>query len=276
MLAAIVLCGVFAAPAVAQLAASSGTNDVYYSTVHSAPARVKDVVMERQDESGVSLMDRKRIFAQLADLVAEQVTVEGATEVAAAWHRGFTNGVEELRAAFANAPTNGMYLGVEMPYDSTAARERLDIYVASNHFDRASGYDLLWVHFNYSIPRPRIEVPYSWTGGVTRVVGSWTMPGTSANWTNVYTVTKGQYVYNNCRLLFVQRPTGLDGAVMNLKPHGLFGNPELGVSWGQVQTTYRGRASITGTLTDGTNDYVFANGQLMSTTPTEIPDENSN
>ena len=269
-LAVALFCGLCAAyAAVAQLAASSGTNDVYYSEVHSAPARVKERVRERHDSTGYRLMDKKRVFAQLADLIAEQVTVAGAQEVAASWHRGFSNGVEELRAAFANAPTNGIYLGMEMPYDPTASRDAIDIYVASNHFDRASGYDLFWVHFNHAIPRPSMEVPYSWTGGVTRVAGTWSPPGTSAHWTNVYTIVRHGYTYGNCHLLFVKRPSDFVGAAMNLRPYGSFGNPESGLSWGRVQTTWNGRPSITDTLTDGTNEWVFANGCLLSKTPVE-------
>ena len=270
-LAAMVLCGIFAAAALAQDRAT-GTNDVYYSSVHSAPARVKDVVTERHDETGVSLMDRQRVFAQLADLVAEQVTVEGAREVAAAWHRGFSNGVEELRAALSSTPTNGVYLGLEFPYDPSVSRAAIDIYVASNHYDAVSGYDLFWIHFNHQLPKPSMEVPYQYTGGVVRVAGTWAPHGTTAHWTNVYTIARRGYTYDNCHLLFVKRPPELVGASMNLRPFGSFGNPETGISWGKVQTTYNGRASLTATLFDGTQDWEFQNGCLLSkTTPESSP-----
>jgi len=273
MLATIVLCGVFAAPAVAQLAASSGTNDVYYSDTHVAPARIKDVVMERQDDSGVSLMDRKRVFARLADLVAEQVTAEGAAEVADAWTRGFSNGVETLRAAFAAAPTNGIFVGLEIPYDTTASRSAvIDMYVVSNHYDAAANLDMFWIHFNRSIPRPAMKVPYVW-GGTTQVVdAAWTLAGTSANYTNAYTLTRGGYTYDNCRLLFAERPAAITNAWMNLKRYAPFGDPVNGLDWGKVQTTCNGRSSITATLSDGTNDWQFVNGCLISKTPTEIPE----
>ena len=266
-LAAMVLCGIFAAAALAQDRAT-GTNDVYYSDVHVVPARVKERLVERHDASGYHLMDKKRVFASLADLVAEQVTAEGACAVADAWMEGFNRGVDSLMDALHSAPTNGMYLGLNFPYDNTATRNAIDIYIASNHFDSASGYDLLWVYFNHNIPRPAMEVPYSWTGGVKRVAATWSPPGTGAHWTNLYAVAKGGRTYD-CHLLFAERPPELRGAAMNLRPYGSFGNPETGIAWGQVQTTFNGRASITATLTDGTNDWTFLNGQLMSITPVE-------
>lgn len=255
----------------AQLAANrAGTNVVYYSEVHTAPARIKERINERHDASGYKLMDRKGVFARPADLIAEQVTVEGAHRIAAAWRQGFSNGVEELRAALNNAPTSGMYLGVEIPYDPESSRDAIDMYVASNHFDAVSGIDMFWIHFNHPTPKPTMEIPYCWTGGVKRVAASWSMPGTAANWTNVYRVVKGDYIYDNCHLLFAQRPAELSGgAIMNLRPYGNFGNPETGISWGKIQTTWQGRSSITGTLTDGTNDWEFVNGHLMSIKPKE-------
>lgn len=265
---------VCAAAAFAQLGADRGsTNVVYYSSIHSAPARIKERITQRHDSTGYHLMDRKRVFAQLAQLVAEQVTVAGANEVAEAWKQGFSNGVESLQAAWANAPTNGAYLAVEIPYDPTQSRAAIDIYVVSNHYDSVTGYDLLWVYFNHELPKPTVEVPYTCGGETKRVAGTWKPAGTAANWTNVYTVVKGGYTYDNCHLLFVERPPEFVGAVMNLKRVGNFGNPETGISWGKVQTTYNGRPSITATLSDGTNDWEFVNGEVMNIKPTEQEDE---
>jgi len=257
-------------PAAAQLSASAATNVVYYSAVHSAPARVRDVISERLDSTGYHLMDRQRVFAQLADLVAEQVTADGAVEVADAWTRGFSDGVETLRAAFAAAPTNGIFLALEVPYDTTASRSAvIDMYVVSNHYDRAANLDMFWIHFNRSIPRPAMKVPYVW-GGTTQVVdAAWTLAGTSANYTNAYTLTRGGYTYDNCRLLFAERPAAITNAWMNLKRYVPFGDPVNGLDWGKVQTTCNGRSSITATLSDGTNDWQFVNGCLISMTPVE-------
>jgi len=260
---------VCAAAAFAQLGADRGsTNVVYYSSVHTAPQRIKERITERHDSTGYHLMDRKGVFASIAELVAQQVTVEGAQQVAESWMQGFSNGVAELEAAWSQAPTNGMYIAVDIPYDPTESRAAIDIYVVSNHYDSVSGYDLLWVYFNHVMPKPIIEVPYQCGSMVKRVAGSWSVPGTAANWTNVYTVARSSFTYD-CHLLFVERPTEYVGAVMNLKRVGSFGNPETGISWGKVQTTYNGRPSITATLTDGTNDWEFVNGCLISITPVE-------
>ena len=65
-------------------------------------------------------------------------------------------------------------------------------------------------------------------------------------------------------------PTELSArAVMNLWPYGRLGNPETGIDWGQVQTTWKGRSTLTDLLTDGTNNWRFVNGHLMELTPVE-------
>lgn len=267
MLTAIILA--VALQGLGQLGVRSGTNTVYYSAMHIAPARIKERVTERHDATGYKLMDREGVFARLSDLVAEQVTVDGAYRVAAAWRQGFSNGVEELRAALNSAPTNGVYFGIEIPYDTTASRAAIDIYVASNHYDTATGYDMFWVYFNHPLPRPAVEIPYSWGGETRRVAATWSPPGTAANWTNTYMIARGGFEYE-CHLLFAERPTELSArAVMNLWPYGRLGNPETGIDWGQVQTTWKGRSTLTDLLTDGTNNWRFVNGHLMELTPVE-------
>ena len=257
-------------PASLGLAASSGTNDVYLSDEFYQPPRRRDVILERLDTNGVySLRDRRGAFASLAALMAEQVAASNAHAVAAAWTRGFSNGVEQLRAAFANAPTSGIFLGLDFPLDPAPTRAALDIYVVSNAYDGASDLDLLWIYFSRTIAKPTIEVPYIVAGETNRVLGSWTLAGTQAHWTNTYDIVRGEYAYPSCHLLFVQRPAALHDAPINLNPHGLFGRAGSGIAWGQVQTTYLGRPSLSGIITDGTNNYEFLNGFLLTTTPTE-------
>lgn len=230
----------------------------------------KDVVTEEVGAGG-RLRDRQGVLVSAADVAAEAATASNVTRVAQAYSEGFGRGTNELAAAMANLPTNGILVGLRFPLVPQTSR-KFDIYVASNHYDSASNRDELYVYFGQSYTNPpTMGVPYVWDSGATtqRVAGVWTLPGTLHRWTDVYSVTERQKsgtVAYPCHRLFVARPSALRGLPLNLNPHGVWGGPE-GMAFGSyLLTAGASRAAAwTGAVTNAPEGViaVFDNGFLV-------------
>lgn len=239
----------------------------------------KDIVTETGD--GV-LMDRRRVLVSAADAAAEAETAESVGRISKAWSEGFARGTNELHAAMAGIPTNGILVGLRFPLVPQTSR-LFDIYVASNHYDSVANRDELYVYFGQSYTNPpTLTVPYVWNSGVTtqRVAGAWTRAGTGDRFTNVWNVVEqlkdGPVTYP-CHRLFVPRPPELRGLSLNLDPHGRWGGPD-GVAFGSYLLSVGGTPTYTGQVTNDVDGVVatFDNGALVGLEPiTATPQENS-
>ena len=239
----------------------------------------KDIVTETEDGA---LMDRRRVLVSAADAAAEAETAESVGRISKAWSEGFARGTSELRAAMAGIPTNGILVGLRFPLVPQTSR-RFDIYVASNHYDVATGRDELYVYFGQSYTNPpTITVPYVWNSGMTtqRVAGVWTRAGSNDRYTKVWNVVEqlkdGPVTYP-CHRLFVPRPPELRGLSLNLDPHGRWGGPD-GVAFGSYLLTVGGLPTYTGVVTNDVDGLIMTidNGACVGLEPiTPTQQENS-
>ena len=232
------------------LGASSKTNVTYTSQSKENRARVKHLVLERGDGS---LHDKTGTFAEAADIAALHEVTEHIDEIEDAWSEGFARGYAELQSALANLPTNGITLGLRFPLDPEG-RDRLDIYVATNYYDRTKNQDHLWVWFSKEVAlKPTMVVPYIYNGGFTtnRVTGTWKNWGNSNEVMTVRsTVGDQDFVYTGCKELIVQRPPEIQGVLADLNPHGRFGSGHDGVNWGSMILSLNGNITHTGEITN--------------------------
>lgn len=263
--------------AFAQLGADRSVVAESISNVHTNYSWRKNVVMETEDGG---LVEKQGVLATVADTAAQKETAESVGRVAAAWRRGFSNGVETLSASLSNVPRTGRFIGLKFPLIPQSSRP-FDIYVASNHYNAVTHEDELYVHFGQSFSNsPSMTVPYVYESGMTtqRVPGVWRKAGTANHFTNVYSVvlhrSNAVDIAYTCHKLFVPRPAALWGVPCNLDPHGRWGGPE-GVAFGsylltvtQLGVTY---PTFSGSVTNVEAGVValFDNGAFLGTIPIE-------
>ena len=252
-LAAALLAASTALDATAQgitLGASTKTNVTYTSQSKENRARIRHLVLERGDGA---LFDKTGTFAEAADIAALHEVTEHISEIEDAWSEGFARGYAELQSALANLPTNGVTLGLRFPLNPEG-RDRLDIYVATNYYDRTNNQDHLWVWFSKEVAlKPTMVIPYIYNGGFTtnRVTGTWKNWGNSNEVMTVRSKVGDQdFVYTGCKELIVQRPPEIQGVLADLNPHGRFGSGQDGVNWGSMILSLNGNITHTGEITN--------------------------
>lgn len=249
---AAVVVGCLCIPVIAQLGMDRSTTYNYYSEEKDNPAWKKDIITA--DGPGLTnLRDRQGVLASKQATIAIEIAASNLQAVASSYNEGFLRGIENLQGATNGIPNHGLTMGLVMPLSPSETRTAIEGFIVEQDYDEASNTDILTIHFTQSLAvQPKIVCPYIMDGGfiTNRIAGSFRDTNfVGSNWTNVYTVSKGDEIYENCHKLYVKRPVSLIGYTAWFNNNVRFGTDE-GIDYGNIVHTAFGEPLFSGTLTN--------------------------
>lgn len=239
----------------AQLGSERSTIYNYYSVTKESPAWQKDIITADGPDY-TRLMDRQGVLADKQRILALEVAVSNLTEVAKGFNEGFQTGIENLVEATNNIPKHGYTFGLVMPLAPSETRTAIEGFIVDQQYDSVHNIDKLSIHFTQDLKvQPRIVCPYVLDGGMTTnlITGSFKSrhyPGST--WTNKFTIARGEITYDNCHLLFLERPAALQGFTTWFDSMVKWGTPQ-GIEYGAIVHTAFGEELFNGTLTNFNN-----------------------
>ena len=259
LMGAILLTGVSVA-ANAQLGAERSTIYNYYSATKESPAWQKDIITADGPDYR-RLRDRQGVLADKQRILALEVAVSNLTKVAESFNEGFQTGIANLVEATNNIPKDGYTFGLVMPLSPSETRTAIEGFIVDQQYDPEHNIDKLSIHFTRDLKvQPQIVCPYVLDGGMTtnQIKGSFkSRHYLGSNWTNKFTITRGEITYDNCHLLFLERPASLQGFTTWFDSMVKWGTSQ-GIDYGAIVHTAFGEELFNGTLTNF-NNHTYVN-----------------
>lgn len=250
-----------------QLNSNSATVYNYFSEEKDNPAWQKDIITA-DGENYSNLRDRQGVIAAKQEAIAIEVAASNLIHITQAYNLGFQKGIANLVAATNGIPETGFTFGLVLPLVPGETRTAIEGFIVEQEYSQDFNTDILTIHFTQSLAvQPKIVCPYIYESGFTTNLLAGTfrdMNFAGSNWTNVYTVVKGEVTYDNCHKLYVPRPAALAGYTASYDSHVRYGTDE-GINYGSIVHTAFGEPLFSGILTNHINHtyVVIKDGAIM-------------